>query len=584
VKAKLLTAVLAGAVFVSGCATVPTQGPIRSGNQEGLAPPAPAIGVEAQPPRDNAGPLAIVNGFLEAMADSQAFETARKYMTPEAAAAWKPESKISIYDQTSTGAVTPRGEDKVVLRAPLVGTVDQRGSWSPARNATVAFEFKLTKVNGQYRVAVAPPGVFIGSNQLETKLKPMALFYFTPDRSMLVPDPIYVPNDLPSGQIATLLIQQLLKGPTARLGNGVFSAAPPGTQVNVSVPVDLGVATVALSDTVATLTEADRTLLSAQIAWTLRLISSRVRITVGGAPLIADQEVQSFTSFSQYDPTVPIPQMKDLYGVRGNKIYRISLDGSGPIEPKPLDDSQLYPYSAQSLAVDLRGDFGAVVTRDNGRPVVAYGRLEIKEDNDKVVTIPTDGEVLRPTFDNAGNLWILDRADSNAPRLRMRAKDGKVIEVRTDFKGSRPTVLRMAPDGVRALLVLEKKTGETIVQTGAVTTNEAKQPVLSQLRSLELSLLDITDVSWAQAGILVTGKQAADSPRQPWQVNADGSQPRQIPGATNFEAVTVVSNSNVDTLPVVKDNQGHLHWLNKDLGWGDLGDDPGPAVDPVYPG
>src|SRR5215218_10222648 len=74
-------------LLVAGCATVPTKGTIRSGSREGLAPDFGGVGVEAKPPRADAKPLPLVNGFLEAMSDSRAFDVAREYMTPAAAAA-----------------------------------------------------------------------------------------------------------------------------------------------------------------------------------------------------------------------------------------------------------------------------------------------------------------------------------------------------------------------------------------------------------------------------------------------------------------------------------------------------------------
>lgn len=124
------------------------------------------------------------------------------------------------------------------------------------------------------------------------------------------------------------------------------------------------------------------------------------------------------------------------------------------------------------------------------------------------------------------------------------------------------------------------------MQTATVGTNVAKQVVLSQFRSLELPLTDITDASWNQLGILVAGKSAKGQPGRPWQVNVDGSQPRLIPGvSTQFDAIKLASNPSVDTLPVVQDSTGQLHWQGKDLNWVNMNDgDKGTPIDPVYPG
>jgi hypothetical protein len=590
VRTKLLTVAIASSVVLAGCATVPTQGPIRSGSQAGLAPAAAGVNVKANPPRENATPLVLVNGYLEAMSDSSNFDGARQYMTPEAAAAWKPESKLSVYDQSSITAVSQLSSTSVKLRAPLLGTIDDRGSWTPAKQGDlVNVIFNLAEVNGQKRVSNAPDGAFLGSNQFESRLTARSLYFLTPDRQTLVPDPVFLPINLPPGQAATQLVQELLKGPTSRLAGGVVTAAPPGTQVNVSVPVELTTATVALSDAAQVLGDQERKQLAAQILWTLRTISPRVRITVGGAPLLEDQpDALSIASFGQYDPAASSPQLKELYGLRKGKVQHITgLDGSQDIAAVPLDGSQLYERYATYLAVNLRGDAGAIVTEIDGDPVVAYARLDATDKSDKVVTIKTSGTVLRPSYDYQENLWILDRAESGSPRLRVRNRDGKVTEVATNFGGDIPLVLRMAPDGVRVLLMMKSKaTGQNYVQTGTIQTNDAKQPKLGQLRKLQLPLTEITDVSWNQPGILVAGKSSPGSTHQPWQTNPDGSQTHLLPGASSeFETILLASTPNGDTFPVIQDRNHQLHWQLKDLSWqmDDQTSKP-PAITPVYPG
>ena len=591
-RRRLLVALLAVLLLVTGCATVPTKGTVRSGSRQGLAPDLGGVGVEAKPPRDTFNDMDIVNGFLEAMSDSQgALDIARQYMTPEAAAAWKPESGTVVYDQRPDALARRAGG--IQLTARKIATINQRGEWIPApANVPADFFFKLTKVNGQYRVASAPPGVYLGSNQVDLKLAPRDLYYFTPGREMLVPDPVYLPVNLSSGQAATQLVQELLKGPTGRLGSGVITLAPPGTEVQVSVPVEFGVATVALNDAAASMRDQDRRLLAAQIVWTLNQISLRVKITVGGAPLLPDDpDILPFANFSQYDPSVPGGALTDLYGVRLGKVQRIvGLDGASDIAAQPLTSSQLYPYNAQSFAVNLHGDAGAVVTTADGDDVVAYARLDATDKSDAVKSIPVSGPVLRPSYDNQDNLWIMDKADSAAPRLRVRNRGGDVSLVKTSFRGDTPVVLRMAPDGVRALLVMKSKTtGKNYVQTGTILPgNSGKQLVLGQFRQLQLPLGGITDAAWTKQGILVVGvsTSSSNSTPGPWLVNSDGSQLQLLPGSpAGFSARSIASNPNLDTLPVIEDVEGKVHWLSRDLLWTPMDSDPNaPPIFPVYPG
>ncbi len=590
-RRKLFAAVLVVLLLLTGCATVPTKGTIRSGSREGLAPDFGGVGVEAKPPRDNTQPLPLVNGFLEAMSDSRAFDVARQYLTPEAAAAWKPESQTVVYQQ-KPDSVAVISANQVQLKARHIATIDERGSWTPAKVDTdVSFVFKLVKVDGQYRVASAPPGVYLGSNQLDPKLAPRNLYFFTLGRDMLVPDPVYLPVNLSAGQTATQLVQELLRGPTSRLGNGVVSLAPPGTEVQVSVPVEFGVATVALNDAVGPLQDSERRLLAAQIVWTLNQINLRVKITVGGAPLLPDDpEVLPISNFAQWDPSVPNGEMTELYGLRSGKVQRIEgLDGSSDIAARPLRASMLSDYTAESFAVNLRADTGAIVTKeDDGDRVVVTSWLDSTDKSDPVGKVQTQGRVLRPSYDKHDNLWILDRADDAKPRLRVVDRNGKPAEVGTSFRGDFPQVLRMAPDGVRALMVMKSKTtGKNYVQTGTIQTSSGGRLVLGQLRDLQVALDRITDAAWNKQGLMVAGTSNEVS-NAPWLVNTDGSRLQLLPGApaeSNFATQYLASNLNKDTLPVIRDVQGHLHWQTRDLTWSNMGEDPAaPPIDPSYPG
>ncbi|TDX08525.1 LpqB family beta-propeller domain-containing protein [Kribbella sp. VKM Ac-2566] len=583
-RRRLVGFVLAVALL-GGCATVPTKGTIRNGERQGLAPDLGGVGVEAKPPRANIGDMQIVSGFLEAMSDSQAYDVARQYMTPEAAGAWKPESQTVVYDQTPESLI--RKGDGIQLTAQKIATIGARGEWTPAGpNEKADFFFKLKKVDGQLRVAKAPPGAFLGSNQVDLKLAPRDLYFFNQSRNLLVPDQVWLPQNLPSGQAATQLIQELLKGPTSRLGNGVVSIAPPGTEVQVSVPVDLGVATVALNDIAGSLRDQDRRLLAAQIVWTLNQLNLRAKITVGGAPLLPDEpEVLPFGNFSAYDPQATADAMTKLYGLLGQKPQRIvGLDGASEISAQPLNSGPLALHKAQSFAVTLAGDAGAIVTADGRR--VVYGKLDPPDNPGKPSEIPVDGKTLSPSFDGQDNLWILDRADSDHPRLRVRHDDGRLSPVAIDFAGDTPVALRMAPDGVRALLVMHSAAAkQNYVETATVqTTNGGKQMMLGEFQPLRLQLTNITDAAWDKQGIIVIGTDKAAP--QPWLVSTDGSSLQLLPGsAPGFVPEHVASNTHKDTLPVIQDDAGHIHWLSKDLGWVSMNDDDSEAtIKPTYPG
>ena len=218
--------------------------------------------------------LQLVNGFLEAMSDSQAYDVARQYMTPEAAAAWKPESQTVVYDQ-SPDVAHQCTDDGIQLTARGSPPSTTRGEWNPAPvgRARPTSSSSWPRSTASSASPRSPPGVYLGSNQVDLKLAPRDLYFFTPGRDMLVPDPVYLPLNLsPAGRDPAR--PGAAEGPDQPAGQRRGHVAPPGTEVQVSVPVEFGVATVALNDTAGSLRDADRRLLAAQIVWTLNQIRS----------------------------------------------------------------------------------------------------------------------------------------------------------------------------------------------------------------------------------------------------------------------------------------------------------------------
>ncbi len=74
----------------------------------------------------------------------------------------------------------------------------------------------------------------------------------------------------------------------------------------------------------------------------------------------------SVDNFGQYDPSAG--RLKDLYGLRDGKIQHIQgQDGAQTIAAQPLATAGCR-YRANSFAVNLRGDSGAIVTKGGGSP------------------------------------------------------------------------------------------------------------------------------------------------------------------------------------------------------------------------
>ncbi|MEU0060104.1 hypothetical protein ABZ035_27380, partial [Streptomyces sp. NPDC006334] len=73
-----------GVVLLAGCASMPDHGDLS--DVESTPRQETQVRVFAMPPRDDAQPAEIVQGFLEALtSDDPRYSTARQYLTPAAA-------------------------------------------------------------------------------------------------------------------------------------------------------------------------------------------------------------------------------------------------------------------------------------------------------------------------------------------------------------------------------------------------------------------------------------------------------------------------------------------------------------------
>lgn len=572
------------AALLAGCATVPTSGMVRSENASNESTPQSGINVLADPPRDGAQPPAIVNGFMEAMSNLDSLHVAKEYMTPEAAAAWDV-SNTRIYDPKSGSGVVrpvPNQSTRFQLTAPLVATLDARSAWRPAvPGETLNFTFAVVKNgNGQWRISTPPPGVFLDKNLSETNYDPYNLYFLNPTNELLVPDPIYLPISRSQGQLAHLLILSLLRGPTSRLGDSVLSAAPPNTELVRNVTITDGAANVDLSDAVKNVGPIEREQLAAQIAWTLRQVVSAVRITVQGAPLQeGNDDERMFDNFARFDPSVPAANLTQLYVLRQGKINRfMGLDGSGEIMLEPLGEASLLsPFFATSFAISLNSEQGAIVSGGN----VIVARLS-KEEGEKEIRLQASGEVTRPTFDWAGNLWFVDHADDD-PQVWMMGKDKKQTRVQANFNGYDVEALRIAPDGVRVLAVV-RKGGKSALWIGRVKIGENNRRTLTGFYSLQVPFDDMVDAAWSKADRVTVVGSKGEALSQALEVNVDGSLPGPVAGVSSNDVHAVAATPNVESLLVLQVDDGRLRRRSRDLQWDDPLDDKIKHVYPVYPG
>lgn len=558
-------AVVCSALLLTGCAQIPTSGPVRQGDQVAATVDDPFIRVLPHPPAPGLSPAEVVSGFLAATAgfeDDHA--VARLYLTSDAAGRWDAGTGVTIYPDDPGLDVVADGHD-VQVRALAEASIDADGLLTPGPGREVRRTFALTKVDGEWRIDSLPDGLLLSRSDVTRSFRAFDLYFLSPEGDRLVPDPVFIPIDRPGA--ATSLVRALIDGPTPWLAPAVRTAFPPGTRLLVdAVPVENGVARVDLSSDALDATDADRERMAAQLVWTLTQLSevTAVTLSVEGTPLDLPSggRLQTTDTWAAYDPNAP-PVLPSGYLVVGGAVSEYT-DGRPEPVPGVLGSGSREVVDPTATSA---GDFFAAVTADRHQ-LLLQGRY-----SPDVVTTVTDGEDLAaPSFDGYDRLWSVDRTDEGSV-VRVRLPGGRVRRVEAPaLDRSHVVVLRVAPDGTRAAVVMERKGGRGQLYLARVVVGD-EGFTLDGLRRVERQLVDVRDVAWGASDALVVLGRQAGSVLQPFTVTIDGTL-TQAGGSL----MGIVSVAAAPGRPLLAGTVDHRVWQDSGLGWRVLSH----GFDPAY--
>ncbi|UUW89531.1 LpqB family beta-propeller domain-containing protein [Nocardioides sp. WV_118_6] len=514
-----LAAALALAVALSGCVSLPTSGPVVESAGTDRTNTRRASDIDARPPATGATRSEVVNGFLDAMtAWPIQTSVAKEYLTDEAAAGWNPEQETIIYSDSLPVRETA---GTVAVQLTAADRLDQIGAWRGAiAKPDLTMNLHVTIDKGEYRIADPPDALVVPASWFRQRYRQVSLFYFDPLAQILVPEPVFVPE---GDQLASSLVSALLSGPPPLARGIVRSFLPPGLTVGLSVPVDdEGIAHVALVGEAPKVTSEEAELMLAQLAWTLRQdpTISALRVTLDGTdlPLPGGASQYSVESASAFGPAGP---------GSGHQVYGISR---GRLVAGPLGELELTTgvFGAEdagvvSVAVRPDGERAAAVDSDGRRVRIATVRAD---DDVPPRTVLSGGQYARPTWDNAGRLWVLDRRSGDAVVWLVEGEDGVARQVDVDgVSGTRARSLAVSRDGTRLVAVVRGAGGDRVVGARVVIGGRGKVSATrepSVVRPPDGNR--ITDLAWTspiQIGLLAPTSPGALSEVD--VVSADGA-------------------------------------------------------------
>jgi hypothetical protein len=559
------------------------------------------VRVFAMPPAEGAGPGEIMQGFLEALtSDDPQYDTARKYLTADAARAWRPERSTtvlangpSIETDCQSGGREEANSVTCVLAGSRVATVDEQQAYQPA-DGSYRKKLHLTKnpESGQWRIDGLPDGVVMGKSDFQRNYTSVDKYYFASNTAVgasgqpvAVADPVFVRSKVDP---MTQMVRSLLKGPTTWLEPVVRSSFPTGTALQKDVsgltPDDQNKLTVPLNLKASQVAASKCTEMATQVLFTLRNLAptlESVELQGAGGERLCDLPGERAES-AAWHGSAKRPEY--LYFLDGkHQVVRMPTGSTGngavPV-PGPLGEGD---KGLQSVAVS-RDERTAAGVGNGGRSLYVASLASGGSLGEALVTstgaTPAD-RLTTPSWDARGDLWVADR-DPHRPRLKVLEQGvAEPEDVAVPDLSGRITDARVAADGVRIALVVEKDDKQSLLIGRIQRDNGTGQGIsVDGLRSAAPDLEQVSAISWAgDSRLLAVGREQGGVQQMRYvQVDGstlDGPAPGALPG------VKAIAACEDERVPLVAYSDDGIVRLPSGTQWQKVDKD---GTAPVYPG
>lgn len=544
-------AIVALGVLAASCAGVPAHTEVHVGDSAPAAPRGRAPRVIPPRPYPGQSPKKVVEGFLDAsasFADNDA--AARLFLTSAAATHWKPQQAgVVVYDGGSSGSapppvLTPRashGRARVSVSATRQATIGADGAYHVAPGQLDA-HLRLTKTPDGWRISSLPAHLLLTDLDVGLSFQPLDVYFLSRSGRFVVPDRVYLHTPQATGGTPTALVRALLGGPSTWLSKGVRTAVPSGTTLLGNVPVDgHGLAQVDLSAEARSASAASQRQLAAQIVYTLRQLTSvvRVQITADGSALPAVPDTIEVGDYDDYDSGTVSAKLRYVYTAE----HRLRTANGRPVsgalgrDDRGLHDVAISPNGRHVAGIVGTGGEGLLVSTVGGES--------------RTIAVEAD-HLTPPSFGRSGRVFTV-ATEGGDQQVYAVARNGEVLAVGAHALLSRGTVsqLSISPDGARAVAVVGGK-----VLMGQVTGRPAR-PVLTHFRSVQPDDYEHAgNLAWSAADEVVAlmrpvGATGHAQQTVPVSISVDGAEvtagtvanlpgpPRQIAAAPNEDELVV---------------------------------------------
>lgn len=464
------------ALVLTGCATIPSSGPVQAGDPPPVDP-ANDVDILVRGPADGASQTEILDGFVRAaLSPSNNYQVAREYLTDEFADEWQADAGATIDVLADRERVVVDDTTMRIDATPAASLLENGQYEEPDVRTPIPLRYHFTQVDGEWRISNAPTGILIDQVGFTQVFRDYTLYFLDPTFEYLVPDVRWFSGP-ESAQ--TSIVQSILAGPAEWLAPGVVSAFPEGVELDpAAVPVSGGVASVSLVgaafDDASTVQRMEAQLDASLVG--VRDIDE-VLLTLNGVdpgvPPLSPQPVEN----PRVDPR-PVVFDGETFG-----YLATSGESVQPIEGLSDQVALLAPIGA---SLGIGGTSAAVVN--------AEGVWSVRAGEEAVPLDPRDG-LVTPAIDGQGVIWSVP---ANAPdELAWYAPDGSSEQVPVPWSGSSIAAIEVSRDSTRIAALLGDG-GSTHFVVAAIERASDGRPI--GLGPVALSLAAVAgtplDVAW----------------------------------------------------------------------------------------
>ena len=584
-----LAALLVAALSATGCVSMPTGGPVSSYpvTQGQDAQDQPYVQIVPQPPGAGWSPTQIVQGFLTASASFGDYsQVARQYLTPPLQKTWNPYWSASVYasgpDPTGPTNLSAKATQATVrITGDRQAALQGYGNYSVASSSSSSSQdslgpqprFRLSKVDGQWRISAAPSELLLTSASFRYDYQLSNLYFFDPTGQYLVPDPVYVPLQARPSDLMNGLVSDLITQPDDWLSGGATKTAfPKGTKIS---GVSLDGVTAVVDLTGSAITKAS--------PGVMEQVSAQLLSTLAGSAQSGStgQGVQSVEVELNGKPWIPP-------GAQGSNP--VQLTGTGKWNPAPGDSQQFYYVNSEGYLTSQTGTTGKPVSL--AKIGTGYSQIAVSPDGTYVAALrgaalytgliggtltKRSGSYVAMSWGVSDDLWASQGDEIVEFRGTANARQplGQMVAVNVPTENPDPqfTALQVAPDGVRVAIVIQ---GNELT-FGAISGQDGPSPqiALSLVQSSPVNATTFTGLTWYGPDNVIT---LAEPGTAVTEYPVSGGAPTSIPAEPGMQTITASpAQPFVAGLP-----DGHL-WYDASLtgSWLPLDYD---GSSPTYPG